>query len=63
LKYCLGVKVDSYDGEEIKFEGGKSIRTKNVIWSAGVMGVVPGGIDKEAIERGNRIKVLIVFAA
>jgi len=57
VEMLLGTKVDSYDGEEIKFEGGKSIRTKNVIWSAGVMGVVPEGISKEAIERGNRIKV------
>jgi NADH dehydrogenase len=57
VELLLNVKVDSYDGNEIKFEGGKSIRTKNVIWSAGVAGVVPGGINKEAIERGNRIKV------
>jgi len=49
-------KVESYDGNEIKFESGKTIRTKNVIWSAGVMGVVPKGIPKDIIERGNRIK-------
>jgi len=57
VEVLLGVKVESYDGKEIKFEGGKTIRTKNVIWSAGVMGVVPEGIDKGNIERGNRIKV------
>ncbi|BAU55272.1 NAD(P)/FAD-dependent oxidoreductase [Mucilaginibacter gotjawali] len=51
-----GVKVESYDGSVIKFEGGRSIRTKNVIWSAGVMGVVPAGINKNIIERGNRIR-------
>lgn len=51
-----GVKVESYNGSEIKFEGGKTIRTKNVIWSAGVMGVVPKGFDKNIIEKGNRIK-------
>jgi NADH dehydrogenase len=51
-----GVKVADYDGNEIKFEDGRSIRTKNVIWSAGVMGVVPEGIDKNIIERGNRIR-------
>ncbi len=49
-------KVESYDGSEIKFEDGKCIRTKNVIWSAGVMGVVPDGIAKDIIQRGNRIK-------
>jgi NADH dehydrogenase len=56
VEVLLGVKVESYDGKEIKFESGKTIRTKNVIWSAGVMGVVPGGIDKDIIERGNRIR-------
>ncbi len=49
-------KVESYDGNEIKFESGKSILTKNVIWSAGVMGVIPDGISKDIIVRGNRIK-------
>jgi NADH dehydrogenase len=57
VEVLLNVKVESYDGEVIKFEGGKTIRTKNVIWSAGVMGVVPAGINKDAIERGNRISV------
>ncbi len=56
VQVLTGEKVESYDGDEIKFEGGKSIRTKNVIWSAGVMGVVPAGIPKDIIERGNRIK-------
>ena len=41
---------------EITFEGGKTIKTKNVIWSAGVMGVIPDGIDKSLVERGNRIR-------
>lgn len=56
VEVLLGMKVESYDGEEIKFEGGKTIRTKNVIWSAGVMGVIPEGIAKDIIERGNRIR-------
>ncbi|WP_374950348.1 NAD(P)/FAD-dependent oxidoreductase [Mucilaginibacter sp.] len=57
VELLLNVKVESYNGEEIKFEGGKSIKTKNVIWSAGVQGVVPEGVAKDAIERGNRIRV------
>ncbi len=56
VEVLLNVKVESYDGEEIKFEDGKRIRTKNVIWSAGVMGVVPEGISNDIIVRGNRIK-------
>ena len=51
-----GVKVENYDGIAITFEGGKTILTKNVIWSAGVMGVVPKGISKDLIERGNRVR-------
>jgi NADH dehydrogenase len=57
VEVLLNVKVEGYDGNEIKFEDGRSIRTKNVIWSAGVMGVVPEGVSKDVIERGNRISV------
>jgi len=52
----LNVKVQSYDGSVIKFEDGRTIPTKNVIWSAGVMGVIPEGLSKDIIVRGNRIK-------
>jgi len=56
VEVMLNAKVENYDGEVITFEGGKSIRSKNVIWSAGVMGNVFEGIDKDIIQRGNRIK-------
>jgi NADH dehydrogenase len=56
VKVELNVKVESYDGKVIKFADGREIRTKNVIWSAGVMGVVPEGIAKENLEKGNRIR-------
>ncbi|MDB5125331.1 MAG: dehydrogenase-like protein [Mucilaginibacter sp.] len=56
VEVLLNVKVESYNGDEIKFEDGKRIRTKNVIWSAGVMGVVPDGIPKKIIERGNKLR-------
>ncbi len=55
VEVLTGVKVEAYDGDVISFEGGRKIKTKNVIWSAGVMGVVPEGIPKEQIARGNRI--------
>lgn len=57
VEVMLKAKVESYDGSVITFEGGKKIRTKNVIWSAGVMGVIPDGVDKNLIEKGNRIRV------
>jgi NADH dehydrogenase len=56
VEVLTGVKVDNYDGQTISFEGGKTVRTKNVIWSAGVTGAVPEGLDKDIIFRGNRIK-------
>jgi NADH dehydrogenase len=56
VEVLVSKKVESYDGIEIKFGDGKSIRTKNVIWSAGVMGVVPEGISNDVIVRGNRIR-------
>jgi NADH dehydrogenase len=55
VEVLTNVKVNTYDGNVISFEGGKEIKTKNVIWSAGVMGVVPEGFQKEQIARGNRI--------
>lgn len=55
VEVLTGVKVEAYDGDVISFEGGRKIKTKNVIWSAGVMGVVLEGIPKEQIARGNRI--------
>jgi NADH dehydrogenase len=57
VEVMLSEKVESYDGTTITFESGKSIRTKNVIWSAGVMGVIPDGFSKDIIERGNRIRI------
>lgn len=56
VEVMLNTKVESYDGTTIKFEDGKAIKTKSVIWSAGVMGVIPKGITEEHIVRGNRIK-------
>ncbi|MFI5163154.1 MAG: NAD(P)/FAD-dependent oxidoreductase [Sphingobacteriales bacterium] len=56
VEVLLGVKVDGYDGNTISFEGGRTIKTKNVIWSAGVMGVTPEGFSKDIIVRGNRLK-------
>src|SRR5205085_2730630 len=56
VEVLLGVKVEGYDGNTISFEGGRTIRTKNVIWSAGVMGVIPEGFKKDILVRGNRLK-------
>jgi NADH dehydrogenase len=56
VEVLTSVMVKEYDGNEIRFADGKSIKTHNVIWSAGVMGQVIDGIPKETILKGNRIQ-------
>jgi NADH:ubiquinone reductase (H+-translocating) len=59
----LGVKVltktvvKDYDGEQILLADGNTIPTATVIWTAGIRGNVPGGIDPALVVKGNRIKV------
>lgn len=49
------LRVESYDGAQIKFSDGQSIPTKNVLWSAGVKGAILDGLPSDTITRGNRI--------
>jgi NADH:ubiquinone reductase (H+-translocating) len=59
----LGVTVWSntilkdYDGKTAVMQDGRRIETGLVVWAAGVKGNVPGGINKELVVKGNRIKV------
>ncbi len=48
--------VNDYDGVNVNLKDGKTIASNLVIWAAGIKGNVPGGIDKNLIVRGNRIK-------
>ena len=49
--------VKDYDGQTIFLSDGTEIPTRTVIWAAGIRGNVPGGIDKDLVVRGNRIRV------
>jgi NADH dehydrogenase len=51
-----GVRVESYDGLTLKINDGTQIKTRNVFWAAGVMGEVPGGMEKATLTRGSRIE-------
>ncbi|OJV35046.1 MAG: FAD-dependent oxidoreductase [Bacteroidia bacterium 43-41] len=51
------VIVTNYDGDEITLNNGETIRSKSVIWSAGITANALGGIPPESIVRGGRIKV------
>lgn len=59
----MGVEVwlksllKDYDGTTMTLADGRMLKTKTLIWAAGVMGVVPPGIPKESVVRGNRIQV------
>jgi NADH:quinone reductase (non-electrogenic) len=64
LKYLEELNVDvllneivtDYDGEVVTTKNEKKIYTKNLIWTAGVKGLLPKGIDKEHFVNGNRLK-------
>lgn len=59
----LGVKVitemyvTDYDGETVTLKSGEQIKTKNLIWAAGVTGNILNGLPTEVLTRGNRIMV------
>jgi NADH dehydrogenase, FAD-containing subunit len=52
-----GTFVVNYDGELLTLSNGESIRSKNVIWTAGVTGNIIKGIPEESVLRSGRIKV------
>jgi NADH dehydrogenase len=53
----LSTGVKSYDGEIVTLSTGETIRTKTLVWGAGVKGSPLNGLKTETIVRGNRIKV------
>lgn len=55
VNIITGVHVQSYDGFELKIDDGKVIKTRNVLWAAGVKGEMPDGIPVDSITKGNRI--------
>ncbi|WP_236979829.1 NAD(P)/FAD-dependent oxidoreductase [Membranihabitans maritimus] len=56
VKVLLNEAVSNYDGNEVTTKSGKTILAKNLIWTAGVKGQFPKGIDKKHVVKGNRIK-------
>jgi NADH dehydrogenase len=49
-----GVHVKSYDGLNLVIDDGKMLQSRNVFWTAGVIGVKPAGIEEQSVTRGNR---------
>ena len=52
-----GTLVKDYDGELLTLSSGETIRSRNVIWSAGVTGNSIAGIPAESLLRSGRIRV------
>jgi NADH dehydrogenase len=57
VEIWLKALLKDYDGTTVSLADGRTLKSKTVIWAAGVMGNVPPGIPKESIVRGNRIQV------
>lgn len=57
VEVILNTQVKDYDGEVVTFGEGKTIKTKNLIWAAGVIANKIEGLKPEVYERGNRIAV------
>ncbi|MCF6278758.1 MAG: NAD(P)/FAD-dependent oxidoreductase [Flavobacteriaceae bacterium] len=56
VEIFLNEIVTDYDGNIVKTKSGKQLLAKNLIWTAGVKGQLPKGIDKKHLVAGNRLK-------
>ena len=57
VNVILNTLVQDYDGKTITLKDGKTIKSRTMIWTAGVMGNIPAGIPQNLVVRGNRISV------
>ena len=57
VKVMTNTLVKDYDGADVLLQDGNKIPSSTVIWTAGVKGNVPAGIEKDLVVRGNRIRV------
>lgn len=53
----LNTQVVDFDGEIISFKDGTTIKSKNLIWAAGVTSIRFNGLSEEFYGRGNRLIV------
>jgi NADH dehydrogenase len=53
----LGISVKDYDGTNVILSNNTIVKSKTLIWAAGVTGTKIEGLPPEVIEKGNRIKV------
>ncbi len=53
----LNTQVKDFDGKVMLLSDGRQIKTRNMIWTAGITGSMPLGLPGSAVVKGNRIKV------
>jgi NADH:quinone reductase (non-electrogenic) len=56
VEVLLNEIVTDYNGEVATTKSGKKFIAKNLIWTAGVKGQLPKGINNEHLVNGNRLK-------
>ncbi len=57
VRVHINTKVKDFDGQTVTLEGGETIRTHTVLWSAGVKGSLVDGLQSDSISRGSRVIV------
>lgn len=57
VKVKLNTFVTGYDGEWVEMNDGTRIRTKKLIWAAGIIGNRLRGLPSDAMTKTNRLKV------
>lgn len=57
VKISLNAQVKDYDGFNVYLNDGTTIKTKTLVWSAGVIGNKIEGLDAGLITKANRITV------
>ncbi len=53
----LGVAVQSYQSGVIRLSDGENLKAETLIWSAGVKGAFPEGLDASLVGKSNRLMV------
>jgi NADH dehydrogenase len=55
INVILNTMVTGYEDDEVKLSNGTAIKTKTLIWAAGVTATIFNGIKKSSLGKGNRM--------
>jgi len=57
VEIVLETRVKGYDGHTVTTNTDRVLKSRAVIWTAGVKGTLPDGIEADKLTRGNRVEV------